>query len=623
MTTNHNPVNDEAYSRELFMKLLILSLVCLSSFATANEKMAFMYESADHQKSLWIQDSRSTSKVDVGFDFAIYPFLAKDGSEIVFVAGKNERELNVYLKNLESGKQTQITKTSGFVLHPHLSANKRYLAYSEFINNKNQIQILDRDTNITKTIAADESLYFPKLSSNGSFVVYQKTISNDKKQVVMDRMDTEMKTVLSHDFDKCMAPNLNFDDSQVLMTCFKNDQWNVYKVDLSTFKVEQITFTKFESFAPTFDRHNNIVFASNPMGNFALYKLNRNQITGTYSEAFLIARMDGDLYAPSISGDLSYRRSLPSVIPMPARSSFGAANIEDKIYLFGGHQGQEHTYPEESFLNRVDIYDISSNTWKEGAARPIKAHGYDVETCNGNLYAFGGFMYSADHKPKWKSSSRIDRYNPRTDEWTQVGSLREARSSNVVAKVGSKIYIIGGWNSTPKADNDYEGKFLSTIEVFDCKTEKLTKETIEMPNPLRRAFTGIVEEDKILLVGGLGVGSTHFELLNTVTEFDPKTLSFKDLTPLPFATFAPAAGILNGQLHVFGGMFKLGEYNYEYVSHIYNLEGESWFHTGRHMTETKGFSMVLDINNQLWVLGGHSYENEADSPVSTIEVWEK
>ena len=605
------------------MKLLILSLICGSYFANASEKMAYMYESANHEKSLWIQDSRSATKVDVGFDFAIYPFLAKDASEIAFVAGKNERELNVYLKNLQTGEQTQITNTAGFVLHPHISADKTYLTYSEFVDGKNQIQILNRKTNVTTSIVSDASLYFPKLSSHGTFVVYQKSISNDKKQIWMDTLDPKTSTLLTTDYEKCMAPNLNFDDSQLLMTCFKGEQWNVYKMDMSTKKVEQLTFTSEESFAPTFDRHNNVIFASNPKGNFELYKLNRNELTGTYSEAVLIAKMQGDLYAPSISGDLSYTHSLPTQIPMPARSSFGAANIGDKIYLFGGHQGQEHTYPEESFLNRVDIYDINTKTWTEGQPRPIKAHGYDVETCGDNLYAFGGFMYSTEHKPNWKSSARIDRYNPKTNQWTHVGDMREPRSSNVVAKVGSKIYLIGGWDSTPKSENDFEGKFHSTIEVFDCNTEKLDDYEIEMPKPLRRAFTGIVKDNKILLVGGLGVGASHFELLNNVTEFDPQTMTFKDLTPLPFATFAPAAGILDGKMHVFGGMFKISEYNYEYVNHIYNLENGSWFHLGRYMTEAKGFSMVLEIKNQLWVLGGHSYDNDSDSPVSTIEVWGK
>jgi hypothetical protein len=36
---------------------------------------------------------------------------------------------------------------------------------------------------------------------------------------------------------------------------------------------------------------------------------------------------------------------------------------------------------------------------------------------------------------------------------------------------------VGGWNSTPKFDNDLDGIFLESIEVFDLKNEK-----VEFPN---------------------------------------------------------------------------------------------------------------------------------------------
>ena len=57
-----------------------------------------------------------------------------------------------------------------------------------------------------------------------------------------------------------------------------------------------------------------------------------------------------------------------------------------------------------------------------------------------------------------------------------------------------------------------------------------------------------------------------------MTSINPVNGEAKELTPLPFATFAPAAEILNNHLYVFGGMFKTGEMNYEYVSHIYDLD---------------------------------------------------
>ena len=73
---------------------------------------------------------------------------------------------------------------------------------------------------------------------------------------------------------------------------------------------------------------------------------------------------------------------------------------------------------------------------------------------------------------------------------------------------------------------------------------------------------------------------------------------------------------------VFGGMFKTGPMNYEYVSHIYsmNMKESIWRHTGRYLKETKGFSQVFNLNDKtLGILGGHHYLEGMDSPVSTFE----
>ncbi|MCB0393377.1 MAG: hypothetical protein KDD25_02385, partial [Bdellovibrionales bacterium] len=264
--------------------------------------------------------------------------------------------------------------------------------------------------------------------------------------------------------------------------------------------------------------------------------------------------------------------------------------------------------------------DLQTGVWSQGASRPVAAHGFEIETCGKNqIYAFGGFAYSEDHNPKWKSLNRVDKYDPVTDTWTQVATMPRARSSNVAAQVGNKIYLIGGWDSTPKSDGDYEGRFHREIDVFNCETEKFENSNLEIPDPLRRAFTGVSIGDKILLIGGLGVGASHFELLDNVTEFDPQSGTFKELAPLPFATFAPAAGVKDGSLFVFGGMYKTGEMNYEYVNHVYKLNGSAWENTGRHLLESKGFAVVVPVADSMLVIGGHSYKDGNDAPVPTIE----
>lgn len=191
-------------------------------------------------------------------------------------------------------------------------------------------------------------------------------------------------------------------------------------------------------------------------------------------------------------------------------------------------------------------------------------------------------------------------------------------------KIDNKVYIAAGWNATPKFENDYDGHFHETIEIFDLETESIKVADYQIPAPTRRALTGIEHEGKFLLIGGLGEGASHFELLNKVTAIDPTTGTSTEMTPLPFSTFAPAAEILNGQLYVFGGMFKTGEMSFEYVSHIYSmgLKTKKWEHTGRCLKETKGFSQVFKLDEKtLGILGGHHYFQGYDLPVSTFETF--
>ena len=146
---------------------------------------------------------------------------------------------------------------------------------------------------------------------------------------------------------------------------------------------------------------------------------------------------------------------------------------------------------------------------------------------------------------------------------------------------------------------------------------------------MRRAFNGFVKNGEIYLVGGLGQGASHFELLDTVTVFNPASLTFRELPRLPFPTFAPATGVIGDEMFVFGGMFKTGPEAYIYVNHIYrmNLSEGIWRNTGRYLKEGKGFSQVVNLSGStksgtggvLGILGGHTYEGETDHPVLTFE----
>jgi N-acetylneuraminic acid mutarotase len=601
----------------------ILTNILLSTPVFAD--FVFMRESSAGKVVMLQKDQESVSIQLNAQDcqtWALYPDVTPNGKEIIYVAGPDQKNLHLEYKNLET-KQTRsfFSNLPGMVLHPKFTKNGKLVFFSApGKNGKNTVFFMDPHSakSLDEATALDESeeSYFPRPSSDGNLVIYQRNLNGKKEIIFFNRIDHQ-KTVLAEG----MSPTLSFDEQWIAYTSKSEGNWNIRLIHRLTGSDTLITQDSKDEMAPTFMMDNTIAFASNRSGKYKLYKTVQGQwlplITSTLSD-------DADYYSPQFTGNIQLKQSLNAPFIGNPRSSFGTITHQGKLYMAGGHQGKEHTYPPESFSDQFLSYDLNTNQWSELAPRPVTAHGYQLAAHGNYIYAFGGFAYSESHQPKWKSLSQIDRYNITTNQWETIGKLNSPRSSNVAVTIGKKVILAAGWDSTPKFENDRDGTFLDQIEEFDLETETIKTLSFKLPLPLRRALTGIEYQGKILLVGGLGQGASHFDLINRVTSIDPLNGASTELTPLPFATFAPAAEILKDRLYVFGGMFKMGEMSYDYVSHIYEMDMKqnSWSHTGRFLQETKGFSQVFKLNDStLGILGGHHYFEGYDLPVTTFETF--
>lgn len=614
----------------------------LAAFATLSlsqlsygKTLVYMHEE-DARKEIVVANSdgsnaRTISRSTDGI--ALYPSITANGRLVAYSTGVDQAHLGVVTVDLKTKKTEQWTPKDGLYLHSNLSSDGHFLAFSGPVgpNKAQRIAIIDLDAAHNpatgeqidalpklKVIDSDVPSYFPALSRKGDFIIFQRSKSATAKDIVRLDLKTNALTALTPADGYAMAPALSFDNRSLVYTARVGDQWDIYLKDLETGATTQVTKTSYRDFAPNFTPEGGIIYAADKNGNFELYEISAAAVVDRSFTSKPVVTGRGDFYRPAMSGELL----LSPAIPGPARSSFGAVSHNGLVFVAGGHQGHEHTYPPESFMNRLDIYDQKTKTWKQGANLSMPRHGFGLAAYGKYVYAFGGFAYSADHNPKWKSVDLVERYDIEQNRWEVVAHLPIPRSSNVVARIGTKVYLVGGWDSTPKQNNDAEGRFLDTIDVFDLTTQKITTLETKIQKPLRRALSGVVNGDEILLVGGLGVGSTHFELLDQVTAFNVNTNTWRELPKLPFPTFAPAAGIKDGRLYVFGGMFKTGEKEFEYVDHIYSLDlkEDRWYHTGRYLSESKGFGQVVNLNdNHLGILGGHLYEGDTDHPVSTFE----
>lgn len=613
------------------MKWFILAALVLSTQVFANS-MVFMRET-EAGKQIWIKTENESRSLTTDSNWHLYPDVSSNGENVVWVEGADEKGLNVALFNLkDKSKELWKTPTQGMTLHPRFSKNGDMIFFSG-LNEKNENKIFYFSPKVMRetytyemqdgvkvysfkpqAIAHDGLGYFPRPTSDGSAVIFQRNLNGKKEIVEYDLRDQSLNVLALG-----MAPGLSLDERSVVFTSKDQGTWDIYQIDRITKKIVAITNGEKDEMAPTFNLQNEVVFASNKSGHFQLYKVNK----GSWEQ---LEVAEADDYAPQFSGETKWVQKTLTSFPAPLRSSFGAIVHNDKVYLCGGHQGAEHTYPPESFTGAFQVYDMKTSEWKELAPRPHKAHGFQLAAHGNYIYAFGGFTYAAQYKPSWESLDIVERYDIEKNEWKEVARMPRKRSSNVVVTVDDKVYLIGGWDSTPTRENDVEGTFLSQVDIFDLKTETVQEAHYTIPLPLRRAFTASAYNGKILLVGGLGVGSSHFELLANVTEIDPITGVTRELTAMPFATFAPAAEVMDKELFVFGGMFKFSEMSYDYVSHIYalNLEDATWRHTGRYLKETKGFSQVFKLDEKtLGILGGHRYLENLDSPVNTFEIFGK
>jgi hypothetical protein len=609
-------------------------LVLLTLLASCSSFADFVYMKEDAQgKRVQLQTSHGTqtlNHIQEGV-WALYPDVSANGQEFIYSEGTGPRDLHLtYVNQKKNITQRFNLPQKGMLVHPKFSKNGRHIFYSApGKTGKNTVFFFDREAEVlrqgknltdfsledARALDESEESYFPRPSSDGSFVIYQRNTSGKKEIILFDRVENT-KTILAQG----MSPALSFDERLIAYTVKEDGNYNIHLMDRVSKAVTIMTTDSADEMAPTFKPDNTLVFASNKSGRFELYHLMDKKWHK------LAGSPDADFYSPQFSGEKDIAQAERAPFIAEPRSSFGTVSHEGKIYMAGGHAGAEHTYPPESFQDTFLVYNIENNEWTELAPRPVKAHGYQLASHGNYVYAFGGFAYSENHKPKWKSLSRIDRYDIKENKWEKIGDLLEPRSSNVAVTIEGKVYLAGGWNSTPKFANDYNGKFHNTVEIFDLASEKITLASYELPAPKRRALTGINLNGKIVLIGGLGEGATHFELLDQVTSINPETGKSQELTPLPFGTFAPAAETLGNELFVFGGMFKTAPMAFEYVSHVYaqNLSQGQWRHTGRYLKETKGFSQVFKVDEStLGVLGGHRYFEGFDSPVTTFETFKK
>ncbi|KAL5717626.1 hypothetical protein ACHQM5_010607 [Ranunculus cassubicifolius] len=216
-------------------------------------------------------------------------------------------------------------------------------------------------------------------------------------------------------------------------------------------------------------------------------------------------------------------QALP-IMPCPEKTGFGVVVLGGKLLVLGGYfidDGTACVSPD------VYQYDSCLNRWSKLADMNVARYDFACAEMNGLVYAVGGHGSNGD------GLSSAEVYDPQTNTWTLIESLRRPRWGCFACGFEGKLYIMGGRSSftignsrcvdiySPESHNWCEmkkgcvmvtahavlGKKLFCVEwknqrklsIFDPKDSSWKMVPIPLAGSLRVGFRFGVLDDKLLL----------------------------------------------------------------------------------------------------------------------------
>jgi N-acetylneuraminic acid mutarotase len=176
--------------------------------------------------------------------------------------------------------------------------------------------------------------------------------------------------------------------------------------------------------------------------------------------------------------------------------------------------------------------------------------------------------------------------------WSEGEPMPIPRTEIAGAAVGSKIYIIGGF--------DQRGRAVSTVEVYDPQADQWNA-SAPLPWPLHHAAAASYNGTLYVVGGYLADNEPTDKLL----AYDPQADSWQELAPMPTSRGALAANFVNGTLYAVGGVnssfgfpaFPLA------TNEAYDPETDSWAQKMPMPTPRQHLASVV-LYDRLYVIGG-------------------
>lgn len=231
---------------------------------------------------------------------------------------------------------------------------------------------------------------------------------------------------------------------------------------------------------------------------------------------------------------------------------------------------------------------------------PTTRHHPQLIDHKGALYQCGGFA-GRDGAVNWIMSTDTYVYDDAANAWTIRASSPVPHGESVAAVLGDRIHFVGGRAPRGAANLAY-GDHADTAQhlVFDPAANTWTQAA---PAPTARNSAAGA------LIGGLwhiAGGRTLSGPLDVHEVYDPRVDRWRTAAPMPKGSGAGgnAAGVIDGDLYVFGGeFFEPRPGGVKQVVWRYSAKRDAWEEVSRMPTPRHGLGGV-SLDGAIFAVGG-------------------
>lgn len=223
-----------------------------------------------------------------------------------------------------------------------------------------------------------------------------------------------------------------------------------------------------------------------------------------------------------------------SVAPLPTPVMFtGATVVQRKIYLAGGDSsGCCASIPTDA----LQVYDPDTDAWVAKAPMPTARRGPGLTAIGNHVYAIGGDLGGPGG---YAPSAHVERYDVAANTWISLPPLPTGRGSPVVAAVGGRIFVLGGWSGAQVAS--------TAVDIYNPQMKNWRSGA---PMPMGYwEYSVVLTGSKILLIG------SHVSNFDHVWEYDTVKDAWTSKAPLQYGVRGSASATVSkgGPVYTFGG----------------------------------------------------------------------